>query len=119
MPGKNIHWVKIADNKNVLEWQQNNLTVVQAGDKRITLARIGNEVYACAYKCPHAGGIMADGFVDASGNIVCPLHKFKFSLRNGRNVSGEGYYLKTFAVEERESGLFVGFEESSWMNVFK
>jgi 3-phenylpropionate/trans-cinnamate dioxygenase ferredoxin subunit len=29
-------------------------------------------------------------------------------------VSGEGYYLKTYPVEEREDGVFVGFEESRW-----
>jgi nitrite reductase/ring-hydroxylating ferredoxin subunit len=46
------------------------------------------------------------------GNIVCPLHRYKFSLVNGRNVSGEGYYLKTYPVEQREDGLYIGFEKS-------
>jgi nitrite reductase/ring-hydroxylating ferredoxin subunit len=71
----------------------------------------GGRVLACAHKCPHAGGAMADGFVDALGNIVCPLHRYKFSLQNGRNTSGEGYYLKTHPVQLRENGVFVGIEE--------
>jgi 3-phenylpropionate/trans-cinnamate dioxygenase ferredoxin subunit len=50
---------------------------------------------------------MADGYIDALGNIVCPVHRYKFNLQNGRNTSGEGYYLKRWAAEEREDGVYV------------
>jgi len=40
-------------------------------------------------------------------------------LHNGRNVSGEGYYLRTYPVEERKAGIFIGFEENSWLDTFK
>lgn len=116
MTGKNIKWFKVAGSKKEIIWQQNNLTTAEAGGEKITLAKIGNDIYACAHKCPHAGGILADGFIDATGNIVCPLHRYKFNLVSGRNVSGEGYYLKVFAVEEREAGIFIGIEESHWFN---
>ena len=119
MASKNIKWFKVAESKNEIFWQENNLAVTEAGGKKITLAKIGDEIFACAYKCPHASGILAEGFLDATGNIVCPFHRYKFNLTNGRNISGEGYYLKVFAVEQRESGVFVGFEESSWFNIFK
>lgn len=115
---KNIKWYKVADSKNELQWQGNNLMVTEVGGKKITLARVGDEVLACAHKCPHAGGFLADGFIDATGNIVCPLHRYKFNLANGRNVSGEGYYLKVYPLEEREAGIFVGFEENTWLNIF-
>jgi len=114
MADRTIKWHKIADSQHELPWQQNNLAIVEAGGKKITLAKVNNEVFACAYKCPHASGLLADGFIDAVGNIVCPLHRYKFNPTNGRNVSGEGYYLKVYAVEEREAGLFVGFEENNW-----
>ena len=117
MGGKNIKWFRVAGSKNEILWQKNNLAVAEAGGKKITLARIGDEVFACAFKCPHASGILADGFIDATGNIVCPLHRYKFNLSNGRNVSGEGYYLKIFAIEEREAGLFIGFEDSNLFNI--
>lgn len=119
MDAKNIKWFKLADSINELPWQENNLAVAEAGGKKITVARVGGEVRGCAYKCPHASGILADGFIDAMGNIVCPLHRYKFNLINGRNVSGEGYYLKVYAIEEREAGIFVGFEENSWIDIFK
>ena len=46
-------------------------------------------------------------------NIVCPLHCYKFSLLNGRNVSGEGYYIKLYRIEQRDDGVFMGLEESN------
>lgn len=118
MAHKNIKWFKVADSKNAILWKENNLAVAEVAGKKVTLARIGNDVFACAYKCPHAGGLLADGFIDATGNIVCPLHRYKFSLANGRNVSGEGYYLKVFAIEQREAGVFIGFEENNLFNIF-
>lgn len=116
--GGNIKWFKVADSINEIQWQQNNLAIAEAGSKKITLAKIGDNIFACAYKCPHAGGILADGYLETTGNIVCPLHRYKFNVTNGRNVSGEGYYLKVFAVEEREAGLFIGLEESNRLNIF-
>ena len=119
MSAKNIKWFKVAGNINEIDWQENNLAVVEAGGKKITLVKAGDEIFACAYKCPHAGGILADGYIEATGNLVCPLHRYKFNLLNGRNVSGEGYYLKIYAIEKREAGIFIGFEEGTWFNIFR
>ncbi|GEO09748.1 Rieske (2Fe-2S) protein [Segetibacter aerophilus] len=116
---KNVKWFKVADNKNELQWQDNNMLIAEVGGRKITLAIIKDEVFAYAHKCPHASGVLADGFIDATGNIVCPLHRYKFNPTNGRNVSGEGYYLKVYAIEEREAGIFVGFEETNWISIFK
>lgn len=118
MAAKTTKWYKVADSLEAIEWNQNNLALAEAGGKKITLARKGNQLFACAHTCPHASGTLADGFIDAVGNIVCPLHRYRFNLVNGRNVSGEGYYLKTFAVEQRDAGIFVGFEESNSFNIF-
>ena len=53
--------------------------------------------------------------MDGVGNIVCPLHRYKFNLETGRNVTGEGYFLKTYPVESRPDGIYVGFKEKSWL----
>jgi 3-phenylpropionate/trans-cinnamate dioxygenase ferredoxin subunit len=52
---------------------------------------------------------MVNGYLDAQGNAVCPLHKYKFALKNGYNVTGEGYNMRTYPIEIRENGIFVGF----------
>lgn len=106
-------WHKIADHINELDFAKNDIAVAELKGKKICIARYKDSVFAFAYKCPHAGGILADGHIDAMGNIVCPLHRYKYDLRNGRNVSGEGYYLKHWPVEIREEGVFVEMEEGA------
>jgi len=112
MAPKKINWLKAADHINEIDFGENGIGVVELKGKKVCLARFGEAVFACAYKCPHAGGILADGHIDALGNIVCPLHRYKYSLQNGRNTSGEGYFLKNWPVEIREDGVYVGMEEA-------
>ena len=76
-------------------------------------------MHACAAKCPHAGGAMVEGFLDAGDNVVCPVHRYKFNLVTGRDVTGEGYHLKIYPVEIRADGIFVGIEEGGMFSWFK
>jgi nitrite reductase/ring-hydroxylating ferredoxin subunit len=111
MPEPKIRWIKIADSKNEIEFQSNNMCVIEAGDKKITLADNNGQLCAFAYKCPHASGVLADGFIDAAGNVVCPLHRYKFNMTTGRNVTGEGYYLAHYHIKEEADGIYIGFEQ--------
>lgn len=104
----NYTWHKVAEHINEIEFSANNIGVIKVDGKKICVGRHGEQVYAFAYKCPHAGGIMADGYIDALGNVVCPLHRYKYDMKNGRNVSGEGYYLKHWPIEMRDDGVYVG-----------
>ncbi len=111
---KKFNWVKIVDSVNQLDWQANNMCIALADGKKLTLAKHMDGVFAFAHKCPHASGIMADGFIDAVGNVVCPLHRYKFNIETGRNTTGEGYYLKTYPTQQREDGIYIGFEEKGF-----
>lgn len=108
---KKIKWHRVAGNPDELLFSENNISVSQAADKTICIGKHNNQLFGFAYKCPHASGILANGFIDPLGNVVCPLHRYKFSIANGRNTSGEGYYLKTYPIELREDGVYVGIEE--------
>jgi nitrite reductase/ring-hydroxylating ferredoxin subunit len=111
-------WIKIAASLDEIPFEQNNLAEVFAGDKKICLGQHNGQLYAFAHKCPHAGGFFSDGYIDALGNVVCPLHRYKFALKNGRNVSGEGYYLKNWPVRVEEDGVFVGMERNKLFGLF-
>lgn len=114
---KKYKWHKIADTIDELHFGPNNLLQLEVAGKKLCLAK-GEKLFACIAKCPHAGGTIADGFINEADIVTCPLHRYKFSLQNGRNVSGEGYYLKTYPVQTNENGVFVGIEEAgliSWL----
>ena len=116
---KKYTWHKIADSIDELSFNENNLLEKEVDGKIICIAKNKDQLLACAQKCPHAGGYMEEGFIDAAGNIVCPIHRYKFNLQNGRNTSGEGYYLKTYPVETREDGIFVGIADGSLFSWLK
>ena len=112
MTGKKYNWHKVNDHVNELCFAANNIASVEINGKKMCIGKFNDTIFAFAYKCPHAGGILADGHIDMLGNIICPLHRYKYSLQNGWNVSGEGYYLKHWPVELRDDGVYVGIEES-------
>ena len=116
MKEKKYNWHKLADSVAEMELSPTGITEMQVAGKTICVVLKDGVLLACTSKCPHAGGIMAAGFLDATGNIVCPLHRYKFNPANGRNISGEGYFLKTFPVEMRNDGVFIGFEENKLFN---
>lgn len=117
---KQYTWHKIADHINEVDFADNNIAVVEVKGKTICVGKHKDDVFAFAYKCPHAGGILSEGYIDALGNVVCPLHRYKYDIKNGRNTSGEGYYLKNWPVELRENGVFVRLEDSSgFWNLFR
>ena len=111
MPLPELHsWHKLAESVAELPFAENDIAVAAVNGKKICIGRHRGNLYAFAYLCPHASGVMADGYIDALGNIVCPVHRYKFNLQNGRNTSGEGYYLKHWPIALREDGVFIGME---------
>ena len=103
-------WFKIAESADELPIGPNGIAVIELNDKKICIAKHAGQWHGFAYTCPHAGGILANGHLDAMGNIICPLHHYRFSLKNGINTSGEGYHLKTYPIREDEEGVFIGIE---------
>ncbi len=104
-------WHKISESRKELFPDGQTLTEVEVGGKRVCVGLSKDRLLACAATCPHAGARMANGYIDPLGNLVCPLHRYRFSMENGRNTSGEGYFLKIHRIEERSDGIFVGIEE--------
>ena len=111
---KKYTWYRIVGNEAEIPFQPNNMAVVEVNGKKISLARIRDNLFAFAYKCPHASGILTEGWMDPKDNIVCPIHKYRFNIENGRNTTGEGYRLTCWPVQRRPEGIFVGMEDGAF-----
>ena len=109
----NLNWKLITAFPLTLEWPSNNLLELEVDGQKFTLGKWHDGYYAFASKCPHASGRMAQGYINPLGQVVCPLHRYCFDMKNGRNTSGEGYFLKTYPLELRTEGLFIGFKSNS------
>jgi nitrite reductase (NADH) small subunit len=81
----------------------------QAGDEMVAVFRLRDgAVRAVSAVCPHSGGPIADGQIDASV-VVCPLHLYSFELSTGRslaNVPAMGA-LRSYPVRVDEGWLVV------------
>ena len=102
-----MDWQKIANSEEEIFALGEDVQEVEIEGKMVLLVRVGNEIYGCAAKCPHVGARMKEGYVDVQGNLVCPLHKYRFDVKTGRNVSGEGYFLKRYLIMRNEEGMFI------------
>jgi 3-phenylpropionate/trans-cinnamate dioxygenase ferredoxin subunit len=108
---RNYRWVRIAQNVDELNFNENQLSEIDIEGKKFCVAKTRAGLKACAAKCPHAGGEMVLGKLDTKGNIVCTVHGYIFNLHNGRDTAGEGYILKIYPLKEEENGLFIGIDE--------
>ena len=111
MSSRNVQWHLLAADPDLLSWNDRQIAETSINGKRICVARHEGKLHAFAATCPHAGGGFSNGWIDPLGNIVCPLHRYRFALANGRNTSGEGYYLKTYPLEQRPDGLSIGLQD--------
>ena len=105
-------WHKIAS-ISASSLEENKLTEITVAAKRIGLLKRNRTIYAFTASCPHAGAPLCEGWLDPLGRIVCPDHKYRFDPANGRNTSGEGYKLFTYAIEIRGDEIFVRILDES------
>lgn len=106
--GQDLTWHKIAAGIDEIQFAGNNIAPVEVLGSKICVAKFQGQVFAFAYKCPHAGGLFSEAELDKSGHLICPVHQYRFDIKNGRNVSGEGYHLKRWPVEVRIDGIYIG-----------
>jgi nitrite reductase/ring-hydroxylating ferredoxin subunit len=98
--------------------EQNFVKQIQLNGKNLCLIHNNQQFYVIQNKCPHAGGVLSNGWCE-NGSVVCPVHRWKYNLQNGRGAEGQGDYVTIYPVEHRHDGVYVGFKESWLKNLLK
>jgi len=106
-------WYKVAD---VAGLSAPFVVKINAGGKQLCLVNVDDKLYALAATCPHARADLSKGWCD-NGKIVCPFHRYQYDLNTGRGAPGQNDYINTYAVEQREDGVYV--EVRSFFESFK
>jgi len=79
--------------------------------KSIYLAKFEDAYFAGFSKCPHAGGDLTESKINLQGEIVCPLHNYKFKLKTGQ-MENQEYCLNTYPIKSTADGdLLIGFKK--------
>lgn len=91
------------------------LLLVKVNSKNICLARNLSGFFAVQNSCPHASGDLSQGICEGS-HVVCPVHRYSYDLKTGRGAADQGDAVRTYPVEEREDGLYVGVKDAwAWL----
>jgi nitrite reductase/ring-hydroxylating ferredoxin subunit len=70
---------------------------VEAGGTPVALYNVGGRIYATRGTCPHRGGPLGEGDLDAS-TITCPWHGFRFDVTSGACLTNPALPIACVAV---------------------
>src|ERR1700758_2741244 len=75
-----IEFVRVGDAASVPPGTAKAFTIERYD---VAVFNVGGAFYALENACPHQGGPIADGFVEAL-EVTCPWHAWCFDLRTGK-----------------------------------
>jgi pyruvate oxidase len=105
-------WHRVADSD---ELPEGRVKTVTAGAVSMALTRIEGEFFAMDNKCPHQGGPLGEGSIEAGTDgqcwLRCPWHGWDFDPKTGLPPGGHEDTGQTmFPVEVRDDGIYVGLQ---------
>ncbi len=75
-----------------------NLHICLVNDFKLGFRAVQNE-------CSHRGANLHEGWINGGGEIICPLHDYRFSLLNGEEMSNKHCpSLKCYALKRDHTG---------------
>ncbi len=63
--------------------------LIEVAGRQIALFNDNGTYQGIDDRCPHAGGSLSSGWIE-DGAVVCPLHRWRFRLTDGRRLDGDG-----------------------------
>lgn len=83
---------------------ENRIKKVRLGNREIGIVRIEKKIYGFNGFCPHRGASLIQGSIHV-GELICPLHHYRFELQTGRSKFGDCADLETFPCHLTANGL--------------
>ncbi|PST83789.1 (2Fe-2S)-binding protein [Pedobacter yulinensis] len=106
-----MRWVRIMSKQELPDGDF--VRCLKAEGRKLCLIRHEGKLYATQVTCPHAGGHFSGGWCE-HGSLVCPIHRYSYSLETGRGAEGQGDYIDLYPTDMREDGVYAGFRVS-WL----
>jgi len=78
---------------------------IKIAGKLFGITRRNQEFFVFDAFCPHRGASLIQGNINQKGEIICPLHQYRFELKGGKVKAGYCPDLETYPSELSEIGL--------------
>ncbi len=88
---------------------ENDPYQLKIGDRKVTVVRRKNELFAFEPLCPHQHEPLFRGTVSPNGEIICPLHSYRYNLKTGRECEQRTADLETFPIKV-DNEVFLGID---------
>ncbi|QQR97940.1 MAG: Rieske 2Fe-2S domain-containing protein [Sphingobacteriales bacterium] len=75
--------------------------------KDICVVKTDEGIFGVNNSCPHAGAQLHHGHCNKLDVISCPLHGYKFQIKNGRSTDGNNYKLICYEFKFEEGIYFL------------
>jgi len=72
--------------------------IVEAEGISVALFNVDGTIYAVDNTCPHAGGPLGEGYLE-NDVVVCPWHRWRYSVRTGKKVGNPEIAVACYGVE--------------------
>ncbi|AFL83506.1 ferredoxin subunit of nitrite reductase and ring-hydroxylating dioxygenase [Belliella baltica DSM 15883] len=82
-----------------------SIRVVRLGTTQVCVSRVAKDFFAFESNCPHQRAALNQGWVTVYGEVVCPLHEYRFDMKSGEIRAGSCGDLKTYKTKLTEEGL--------------
>jgi nitrite reductase/ring-hydroxylating ferredoxin subunit len=80
--------------------------LVRANGEEMAVFKNDGKVFGVQNSCPHEGGQLCKGWLEA-GEVVCPLHGYKFNLQSGICSTDPKLKIKVFKLVAQGDGVTV------------
>ena len=108
---RSYDWHTLIDDYLIFQkyFPTNQVFSYRVGNKQICLVKTEKSFYAFDEKCPHNGASLSLGYCGKDESIICPLHRYHFSLETGKGLSGVASELKIYPLKVVENKILIGF----------
>lgn len=100
-----MEWIKVLDDPEALA--EGSVTEISAGGRTLALSKVDGTICALDGVCAHDGGPLGRGTIE-NGRVRCPWHGWEFDPCSGEYRYNPEKKVRSFAVEVRDDGVYVG-----------
>ena len=79
------------------EIAEGSAKLVRAKGEEMAVFKNNGQLYGIQNICPHEGGQLCDGWIE-NGEVVCPLHRYRFDLKTGACSTNPNLKVKVFKL---------------------
>lgn len=100
---------KIFNNTTELQaaFREKSIRKLRLGEQKFCIAQVDNDFFAFEALCPHQKQPLVESSVNGFHEIICPLHFYRFNLKNGQEANRLCSDLITYPIEQTNDGVFI------------